>query len=305
MMHPLHWIACHYNPMGYRRPEENLRRFIAGMGNRPGVLVSVGRTVRDRRPRLPGHITGIHITPHKSVRPFWWKEALLNIGAQVLPPEARHVAVLDADIEFLRPDWAELSAAALEIHPVIHPWKRVLYTDEAGRDAACRASTGYGASVRSLDMWEEYHPGCAWAFRADFLRQIGGWYVSPISHGDTLMALACTGRLTEDSPRLQKLSPAHRADILRWGAGVADAAGGTIGHIPGDIRHWWHGHLHNRRYADLPALIHNYDPATDLRPADHETLLPGWSASAIRDKATMVDGIADYFASRDEDGARD
>jgi hypothetical protein len=91
-------------------------------------------------------------------------------------------------------------------------------------------------------------------------------------------------------------------DLRRQPAAVAFAAGGTIGHIPGDIRHWWHGHLHNRRYADLPAIIHDYDPATDLSAPSP---LPQWAPHAIAEKPEMVAAIADYFRHRDEDGAAD
>lgn len=301
----MHWIACHFNPLGYQRPVDNLRRFLDGMRGRPGTLVVLelsDRIFPDIQTTLSG-ITTIRLSIPRDTPPFWWKEGLLNFAMEHLPPGVETVAVLDADIEFLDPDWQTRAEEALWLHPVIHPWHRVRYTDEHGLDACCRASTGYGASVRSLDEWIQYHPGCAWAFRTSFLREIGGWYVSPISHGDTLMALACTGRLTENSPRLQKLSPAHRADILRWGARVTAAAGGTIGYSRGEIRHWWHGHESRRRYADLPSLIQDYDPATDLSLPQGTP--PGWSASAIMDKPHMVSAVADYFRDRDEDGAAD
>jgi len=300
----MHWIACHFNPLGYQRPVDNLRRFLDGMRGRPGTLVVLelaDRTGINIQTTLSG-ITTIRLSIPRDTPPFWWKEGLLNFAMEHLPPGVETVAVLDADIDFLDPDWMARAEEALWLHPVIHPWHRVRYTDEHGLDACCRASTGYGASVRSLDEWIQYHPGCAWAFRTSFLREIGGWYVSPISHADTLMALACTGRITEDSPRLQKLSPAHRADILRWGARVTAAAGGTIGYSRGEIRHWWHGHEIRRRYADLPSLIQDYDPATDLSAPNP---LPQWSPHAIAEKPEMVTAIANYFRHRDEDGAAD
>jgi hypothetical protein len=78
-------------------------------------------------------------------------------------------------------------------------------------------------------------------------------------------------------------------------------ADGQIGYTTGEIRHHWHGSLEDRRYADLPSLIQQYDPATDIA-YDPVTRLPLWSASALRDKAEQVAGIADYFRSRREDG---
>ena len=303
----LHWVACHYNPCGYERPQRNLERFVAGMirQNVPGTLVSL---TLDTPGLLPAGsrfdsqlVTEIELSLPWDTPAFWWKEAMLNLGTASLPPEVDKVAVLDADIEFLDDDWAAKASAALDEFPVIQPWHRVRYTTPEGADGECRPSTGYGAHHNSLDEWVQYHPGCAWAFRRSFLEQIGGWYVSPISHGDTLLALACTARLHAEHPRVNRLGPAHIDDILRWADGIPAAAGGTIGHIRGEIRHFWHGSLEDRRYPDLPSLIQQYDPTTDLAP-DRHTGLPIWSQQALADKPEQVAAIADYFAARREDG---
>lgn len=300
----LHWVASHFNPLGYERPQRNLERFVAGLVRQkvPGTLVSLTLGTPSLTSEFHSPLVReIHLSLPWDTPPFWWKEAMLNVGIDAMPPEVDKVAVLDADIEFLDDDWAASAAAALEIHPVIQPWHRVRYTTPEGRDGECRASTGYGCAHRSLDEWNQYHPGCAWAFRRSFLDAIGGWYVSPISHGDTLLALACTGRMDPTHPRLARLSAAHREDILQWALDIDSRAAGQIGYINGEIRHYWHGSLEDRRYADLPSLIQHYDPATDIS-IDPVTRLPLWSASALRDKAGQVAGIADYFRSRREDG---
>ncbi len=65
----------------------------------------------------------------------WRKENSLNLLAQRLPPECQKLAVLDADVEFVRRDWAQEILHKLAHYDVIQPYSHALnlgYSDVPG-----------------------------------------------------------------------------------------------------------------------------------------------------------------------------
>jgi hypothetical protein len=50
-------------------------------------------------------------------------ENCLNIGISRLPHDAKYIGTFDADIHFRKPGWAAEAIHALQLYPVVQPWK--------------------------------------------------------------------------------------------------------------------------------------------------------------------------------------
>jgi hypothetical protein len=97
-----------------------------------------------------------------------------------------------------------------------------------------------------------------------------------------------------------KHEPRQLAHLRAWSARFHEEVRGSLGVVPGHIRHLWHGDAVNRRYFlrmhDITDL--GYDPWNDL--AIHPGQPLEWAATM--DKPGLRDYFARYFASRHEDG---
>ena len=78
-----------------------------------------------------------------------------------------------------------------------------------------------------------------------------------------------------------------------------DDVRGSVGYVPGDVAHLWHGTRQDRRYDERVAGFgaFDFDPADDIS-ADHNG---AWRWNSP--KPAMHDYVRDYFSARREDGA--
>lgn len=110
------------------------------------------------------------------------------------------------------------------------------------------------------------------------------------------MAAAWLGRPALTASRRD--APGWWADYLAWAERQAQATGGRIGVVPGDVAHLYHGDPRNRDDGGRVARLtkHRYDPRTDL--ARDESGLWRWTG----DKPAMHRAVRDDFQSRNDDG---
>ena len=246
----------------------------------------------------------------------WTKESLVNIGMRNLDriaPHWKYAAWIDADIEFLFPNWAMETIEALQHYKIVQPWTRAIdqgphreplamaesfcysYFREQGDQAVGLPTTrGYAGKLR--DGIETWHPGYAWAIRRDCWERIGpfiDW--APMGAGDHHMAWAFIGQIdravdsrsTEGYKRRAK-SFQHRCDKHLHT---------DVGFVKGTILHHWHGKKRERFYVSRAKslLDSKFDPDTDIT-YNHAGLLV-----LTGHNPKLRDALRRYFLSRNED----
>ena len=103
-MPQLYAITTVYNPAGYESRFRLYREFAKRIEKSGVALYTVELATGDQDFAVTDAEDPRHIrlrSPHT----LWYKENLINIAIARLPRDWEYVAWLDADIQFLRPDW--------------------------------------------------------------------------------------------------------------------------------------------------------------------------------------------------------
>lgn len=262
-------IVPFYN---YMRAESRIRNYhqtVAYLRNR-GFAVYVAEAV------LEGHEFQIPQTDR--VRrftvqdPLFIKESLFNAVLGDLPGHYTHVAWLDADFIFDRPDIVDATVEALRKWPVVQTFKTLQWLDTNGKPERGRqrdySGAGYRAAVKPSNAFGRW-PGGAWAARRDVLDEIGGLYDGyPAGSGDVL---ALAGFLGQDKGRLRRYSAATIEHYMPWHRHAHSVVRGKIGYVDAVASHLFHGVLQNRQYTKRHDVLKrvNFDPVRHLtRNAD-------------------------------------
>lgn len=212
----------------------------------------------------------------QETRRIWLKEGLMNAGLRDLPPSAKYVALVDADVTFVRPDWVQATVEALQKWPVVQMFSCALDMGPRGDPfAAWRGfgwcwHNGFGAAPRYGNGLAEgatglWHPGFAWAWRRETIEAVGGLIDFAITgSGDSQMAPALVGE------PLRGLHPGfsegYQRAVMEWSQRATAATQGQIGWVDGTILHGWHGRKRSRGYTQRRNILveHGFDPAVDL-----------------------------------------
>lgn len=286
-------ITCHFNPAGWRSLEVNYRRFLQAMTwwELPVYSAEVlfpGQSMLSISPTRVGAARRILQAGPQNI--LWQKERLLNLLVEQLPPDVDKVAWIDADVLFLDGAWPERLCAALERRPVVQLWDRWHCTDAVGCVGEVLNSVGPGGERYGK---QQSSPGGAWAARRD----VFPLYDRHIVGSGDAMALEAWLGLSE-SYCMSCMTDAMRTDYDVWKADAWRKVQGSIGALPGDLVHLYHGTRRNRRYVDRwrPVLAAGYDPRQHVA-VDEQGLL-AWTDSA---PPQLVEFVREYFTSRQED----
>ena len=237
--------------------------------------------------------------------PLWHKENLINLAVErLLPPDWKAVAWIDSEVEFESPTWAldtlkllhgpldilQLFSHALDLGPDGTPQR--IYTGFAYNSLRDIAYQKQGA-----DLW---HPGYAWACTRQAYEQIGGLFEGNIlGGGDQSFAYAAAGMHKHIPAGQQKIFPTsgYHTAVLEW---ETRFQGLRMGHVPGVVRHRFHGTAKDRRYWERRALLARaaFDPHVHIA----RDALTGVIAPTPSFPTSLVKGILKYFSSRNEDG---
>lgn len=235
---------------------------------------------------------------------LWHKENALNVAIRRLPHDWKYVAWVDADIQFVNPNWAQETLHQLQHHPVVQMFDVAVDMGPDNNALSMHRSFAKAHVVGELDTpkkgYEYYtnyfHPGFCWAVRRDFFEGVGGLFDKAIlGAGDRHMALAIIGQgqnSLEDG-----LHPNYKKSVMEWQR-KALFFHKNLGYVPGSILHYWHGRKKDRRYHDRWQILVNnqYDPDTDLQYDDQGLLY-------LRNPARVQlrDELRQYFRQRLED----
>ena len=308
----------------------NLYRKFAKHMQESGVkLITVELQYGDRPFEITDDVYGSEIRL-RTRQELWHKENLINIAMQELPSDWKYVAWVDADITFMRPDWAhetvqqlqhydwvQMFSTALDMGP--HPSYDVIssnygfmycYHNQLENKAIppllslgklnpdrYNPAIGYYAGKGPRVFW---HPGFAWAARRSALIKTGGILDTGIlGASDHHMALAMIGMAEQGMPK--DVQDGYLQSVMRWQARCLAATRMNVGYVPGTIHHSWHGAKVNRRYWDRwKILVENkFDPYNDLMkdPQGVYQLVDHGDDRSIK----LRDQIRAYFKQRNED----
>lgn len=301
----LHVILCHFNP---RRLAVRTRLFkeTAKRLEKSGAKVwRVEVAFADRPFEVTVPLWARHIRLRTSSE-LWLKEAQINAAVErilKLYPKAKYVAWIDADVEFVNPNWVSETIAKLDHHPVVQMFSNAIDMtpkfDFMQRSQSFARLWGEGHKPGDFETNKakyptHMHPGYCWAFRADVWKKIGGMPTFGIlGSGDHQMACGLVGK-----PKAciwPKLSPGYGQAITDWAERAYEIVQGDIGFVDGMILHAFHGAKENRGYQSRIDILRQsqFDPFKDL-------VFDKRGLPQIVGKPELRRAVAAYMGSRKE-----
>jgi len=257
------------NPARYRSRYELYKKFERHCKERGVNLLTVEAAFGQR----PFEVTSPDNPHHLQLRTddeIWHKENMINLGVQRLPHDWQYVAWIDADIEFMRDDWAEEIVHQLQHYQVIQLFQNAVDLGPSGE--VIKIHDGFVYSYvsgkplpNSKYNYPHWHPGYAWAARREAFDELGGLMdFAILGSADHHMAWALVGKVTEFAPTF--ITPGYRRELLTWQERANVHVNKNIGYMPGSIWHHWHGRKKDRRYVERWQILakHDYDPDQDL-----------------------------------------
>lgn len=302
MSEKLYVVACVSNPQQYESRYRLYRVFAKYMQMHSNVeFYTIEHAFKDR----PYVVTDRDNPYHFQVRgdqEFWLKENLLNIAINRLPQEAKKVAWIDADIQFMNPNWVQDTLDALDHFKFVQMFSE--YSDLGPNYELLGKSTSFMYDIRNGDASvtnyygnaQKGATGLAWAANIEDLMAIGGIPdVNIIGAGDWYLAYYLVG--LEEAATPDWLSDGYKHILNILSHECRKHIRRNVGYVKGHAVHYWHGKKHHRGYGWRERILkkYNFDPVMDLTK-DRQGLY-----IVNREKAEMLNEIRDYFMSRNED----
>jgi len=308
-------ITTIFNPASYKSRYSlyhDFAKHIQGSGAKlvtvECIFPSLGQeTFQVTRPSSPLHIQ------LKSESVYWVKEDLINIAVKSLPPNARWVTWLDADIYFHQPDWIEQTISTLERHTVVQMFRHAHSLNADGKILRTDYSFGYsvvkGKPIVGADRRKWYpHPGYGWAMSRSDFEKIGGLpNYSIVGSGDLYFAYTLVNHigdvirkgLNEDYSHMMQAASERTYQLLR---NLSMSGSKTIvGFLPVGMSHRWHGSRKDRGYVDRLNILlaHHFNYFKDMYRGSDGLLRFGNATEALQQDVRC------YFEKRNEDSNRE
>ena len=209
--------------------------------------------------------------------PLWHKENLINLGVKnLLPPDWKAFAWIDADIEFENVTWVDDTLKILNGEcDIVQLFSHAADMDENQMTMSMFNSGGYQSSKKKAycgtgpNFW---HPGYGWAITRKAFEKLGGLYDKAIlGSGDSVM---CLSLMKKGLSAINVKSTAGYKESISIYQKNADNL--KYGHVPGIIRHHFHGSKKNRKYVERWGILlrHNYDPSIHVTFDKNGILVP-------------------------------
>ena len=311
--YPLYVVTVVFNPVRFRRRWDLYEDFAKRCEEAGAILYTCAVAYGDRAFVLtpPGN-DPMRLLQLCTSDELWIKENALNLLIQRLPQDWKAVCNADADIQFVRDDWANEILHALQHYHIVQPWTEAddltdkyghhqrhhsfVYSYKHNEPWPDEPGDYYGPGKPGKNKLFTWHPGFAWAYRREAIQKLGGLIdIGILGSGDAHMAKALIGKAeTSIHPKLQQ---AYKDIILRWQSYATEHIKRNIGYVDGLILHHWHGPKAKRRYKSRWQILvkHEFNPLEDIK-RDWQGL---WQMTG--NKPQLTEDIREYFRQRDED----
>lgn len=321
----LHVVTVISNPQRYKRRYELYREFAKRVADAGATLWTVELAFGERPHAVtdssdPHHIqvTGSH--------ELWLKENLMNLGVARLPSKWEYVALIDADLNFVRSDWATETIHQLQHHPVVQMYSEVSHLsplyESLGKGVSFVEAWNQGKLLKTTrgqaknklyfhpkQVAENYpagrnselgSPGGAWAYRRDAFDALGGMIdYSLVGSGDYFMAAGLYGLM--DLVIADGYHPRLVQRLMDWQNRALRNIRKNVGVVHGLVLHYWHGKMSQRGYGDRWRILIDcqFNPDTDI-VYDSQGVLRLEDDHSERFRQ-LRDDLRAYFRSRNED----
>jgi hypothetical protein len=300
----LYVIAVVSNPARFTSRYTLFHKFKEYMSKNPNVELYIVEQAFGQRPFEVTHAGNPKHIQVRSYDELWHKENMINLGIQRLPADWEYMAWIDADVEFVRPDWAQETIHQLQHHQVVQMFQHAIDLGPTGESLQIHQGFLYSHFTDKpkpeKGKYAHWHPGYAWAARREAIDALGGLYdVSVLGSGDHLMAWALLGQGASSLP--SQMTQSYKDTLADWERRATRFIHRDVGYVKGTLLHYWHGKKSDRRYTDRWKILRDaqFDPTTDLKK-DWQGL---WQLDMDgSDRLIQLrDGIRKYFRARNED----
>jgi hypothetical protein len=291
----LYVIAVVSNPARFARRYQLFKEFCERMRKEKYVKLITVELQQGLRPFITDSLIKLRTDDE-----LWYKENLINIGVNHLPPDWKYMAWIDTDIEFKNENWALETIEELQSYKVLQLFSHCI--DLGIKNETLHVHMGFAYQYVNGETWKEpkyggtWHPGYAWAMRRDVYDNIGGLMDFPIlGSGDHHMSLAFIGLVNKYIN--SKLHPHYKLLCNIFQERCEKFIRRNIGFVHGTILHYFHGNKADRRYQDRWKILtdNQFDPLRDIIK-DSQGL---WKLEGS--KLKLRDDIMMYFRQRNED----
>ena len=278
MKEKLYVITPIFNPRNFVSRIKLYRQFEKYVESCGAELVTVEVAYRDR----PFEVTVPYHPYHLQLRSpdeMWHKERAINLGIEHLKklhPEIKKVAWIDADVQFINPNWITDTLLALDHYDFIQmfsqatslgPNHEILWSHDSAFKHWRKQKPPVCKGDIPLSDLGGGHPGLAWAARIDALENLGGLMDRCVhGSGDSHMANALRGDVHTYYLENGNTPAAFTAMLDEWQAKCDQYIKRNVGYIDGVANHFWHGNYDNRGYNTRWDIIcfHQFDPYNDI-----------------------------------------
>jgi len=233
----------------------------------------------------------------RTITPLWHKENMINLGVKyLLPKDYKAFAWIDADIEFENKDWALDTLKILNgTYDVVQLCSHVILLDKDLLPTHLFSCFGYDyVNYKKINN----KPGYGWAITREAYEKIGGLYDKAIiGGGDGIMAKSFVNHLYKSYNLFFKVDDKY-FNLYKSALIFQEKCYGIrLGHIPGIIKHHFHGTRENRKYSDRNNILekHNYS----IKYLQYDKI--GILEPSAHFPEKLKEEIMNYFIERKED----
>ena len=253
-------VTSHFNWCNYRRPQQNLLRFLRQME-------AVGIPVYGAEASLTGEFFTKDIPNWKHIKVnrnniCLQQEALCNAAESIVPEQYTKIAWIDHDVFFTNPYWYDIASLALDEVNLVQLFEECFWTDSRGRvflEAKAMLSLG-DPTEELVDTRTPTVPGyraspqTGFAFAANRgLWREGGklWPYNFWTGGDRAQLFGVVSPIpTKASLRNSYLTDTPGFEpYVNWKQKFYNFINGKTGYIKGAVYHEYHGEMANRGYG--------------------------------------------------------
>jgi hypothetical protein len=293
-------LLVYFNACSYKKLAQNLL-FTYQTLVRAGIPVYlVEHCFPGQVPLMPANGSTIFNTKSESY--MFYKENLINWLMRKVPQQYTKFYTMDCDVLFDKETWYDDVSVLLDTHDAVQPFDTAFWLASDLKSIIFKREGVVSAKTRGLTLtFLEHHPGCAWAFRRDFIEPKGIFDLNLMGSGDCVIG-SCV--LQTDINNRAWLKTSGDWILKKYDEYFKLFETNKRTFYQQSIYHLWHGSRDNRGYNqrdidfEKGCLKHAITKMDELLILNDDGLYE--YHPLVRD--TMDTITLKYFQSRQEDG---